>query len=1428
MANITVTVDTPSITIDETNTTVNVASTESNIVVGTTADVANSDIRAALSVTDTGGDGSLTYSTVTGVFTYTGSSDADKNTWLATKSTSNLSEGTNLYYTTARANSAIAAYTGAATNLTGNVITTANISGAYILGDGSQLTNIPGHLTNAQVKTYIEANGLGASANLTTTANVSGTNFIGNVVGNVTGAPSSLAGLDTDDLSEGSSNLYWTTARGNAQTLAYTGALPNLTDNVITTADLTSNKLILKKHGSAGNANVQIRIDRSDQVVYDGDVTLTYDDNGSSGHLSLKGTDFDASDPDSIHGTLNGFIIETANVLTGNIYNTVSGYGEPILQVGGTSEDRNEPPSDGEVITDKILTNLIKGSNLTTANLSIEARRIDIGPTYGTTDSWLYQTGANSIASFQTLGATDASFQTLAISPGNVGISGTLFANLVTLYDTLSSNSNITTTANVTGAYILGDGSALTNIPAAASNTQVTTYIEANGLDASANLTTSANVSGAYILGDGSALTNIPGHLTNAQVKTYIESNGLGASANLTTTANVSGGNILGIVKGEVDSTSNITTTANVSGANFLGNVTGNVTGAPSSLAGLDTDDLAEGGTNLYYTTARANTAIGAYTGAVINLTGNITTTANIQGGKLVGTEIDSNANITTTANVSAGNVISTFIGNITGNVTGSPSSLAGLDTDDLAEGGTNLYYTTARANTAIGAYTGNLTAVATTGNITTTANVSGAYILGDGSALTNIPGHLSNAQVTTYIEANGLDGTANLITTANIGGGNVLTDHIISDSGQPLQLKGQTDGILLDKTISSVESRIVDVDTTGYSVMSADFHTAAIVSDTVASLYTTLTATSGSPTLTAYNMTALPNYIYAIQEQGPATYTGYGAWGQTSLEAAIGALGGNLPGWTLYQVGGSTISLFPAGAHVVSISGSTITMSENAIATATGGVILYPGAFTSHNLNIGFIVSRLNVGTVVDYAGIVPWWNSYATSETLANVTMDRVSYGDATADLANVVMRNIADLTVSNASAVRTPRAILVGESATPDLLSIGTTFVQPATSTLGVTVEQDGLTDFGDVETTPPLKFMFNNFMDNSLAGYTTYPLWAEFLGETGNATVDMPYLGAPSFNFKLGGGTKSATTGTSAGEIPGRITWNTSTGTLFTGVDQFNPPASITTMVGGTGVTATMANVDMHFQSTYPTSYRNGANVDLGSIPRTFLSSSAGNTVIAAKTDGKITLRPVRDYGDTATTTSFIENRYAPNLHEYHEFLGAGFLSGREGTLVEIQPKSGSTNGSTSDFNYDSKGDATLRLTTHEANSSIKQQYDITSDQGTGNIAIIDVTNSRTIMEGDTDDVGMIMYGIKEIHGDTSDGFGVGGIILHTQGITQPVAIGSSVFNLYSRTTTEINAIVVDADNEGDILYNSTESKIVFYNGSAWRKLSDEAM
>jgi hypothetical protein len=94
------------------------------------------------------------------------------------------------------------------------------------------------------------------------------------------------------------------------------------------------------------------------------------------------------------------------------------------------------------------------------------------------------------------------------------------------------------------------------------------------------------------------------------------------------------------------------------------------------------------------------------------------------------------------------------FIGNLTGNVTGAPSSLAGLDTDDLAEG-SNLYYTNTRARASLGVTDsggdGSLTYNSGTGIYTYTGpSLAEAQARIDNSA-SNVRAHFSAGTNTTY-----------------------------------------------------------------------------------------------------------------------------------------------------------------------------------------------------------------------------------------------------------------------------------------------------------------------------------------------------------------------------------------------------------------------------------------------------------------------------------------------------------------------------------------------------------------------------------------------------------------------------------------------------------------------------------------------------
>ena len=95
-----------------------------------------------------------------------------------------------------------------------NITTT----GGYFIGDGSKLTGTANNLKgwNDASFGYVDVSGNltvlsilnGNSA--TFTANVTAPSFLGNLTGNVTGTVSSLSNQNTDNLREGSTNLYCT------------------------------------------------------------------------------------------------------------------------------------------------------------------------------------------------------------------------------------------------------------------------------------------------------------------------------------------------------------------------------------------------------------------------------------------------------------------------------------------------------------------------------------------------------------------------------------------------------------------------------------------------------------------------------------------------------------------------------------------------------------------------------------------------------------------------------------------------------------------------------------------------------------------------------------------------------------------------------------------------------------------------------------------------------------------------------------------------------------------------------------------------------------------------------------------------------------------------------------------------------------------
>ena len=197
-----------------------------------------------------------------------------------------------------------------------------------------------------------------------------------------------------------------------------------------------------------------------------------------------------------------------------------------------------------------------------------------------------------------------------------------------------------------------------------------------------------------------------------------------GASAD-ETRAHFSAGTGVAVANGEFSIGQSVATDASVAFKKVTANLTGNVTGTVSSIANHDTDVLAEGLTNKYFTDARARSAMSVvdaggdgsmsynsttgavtYTGPSASETrahfSGTTNQVTLNNGVLSLPQSISSTNDVQFNKVTA-NVTGNLTGNVSGNVTGTVSSIANHDTTDLSEGD-NKYFTDARARSAMSA----------------------------------------------------------------------------------------------------------------------------------------------------------------------------------------------------------------------------------------------------------------------------------------------------------------------------------------------------------------------------------------------------------------------------------------------------------------------------------------------------------------------------------------------------------------------------------------------------------------------------------------------------------------------------------------------------------------------------------------------------
>jgi hypothetical protein len=593
--------------------------------------------------------------------------------------------------------------------------------------------------------------------------------FIGNLTGNVTGTVSSLSNQDTDSLSEGSSNLYFTNTRADARIAAASiGALSDVTLSSTTTGD------ILRYNGSAF-VNEPLNLGTDTEGNYVADIT-------AGAGLATTGSAGEGQSP----------------TLSVNVDDSSIEIDTDTLQVKALG------------ITDAMLAGSISNSKLTNNTITVTDGANSTATALGGTITFTGGAGVDIAESSGTLTFTadlgeittdlneridDRIGSGMVVGGDGVDVAYDDSANTFTLSADLSEITEAFT--DKVGTMFSGGTETLITVTYDDTNNRFNLVVDndlANYSNTNTAFITLGSISVTDSGGDGSL--------------SYDNSNGVitytGPSA-AETRAHFSAGTGITLSSGEISIPQVITTSSDVVfnqvTADLVGNVTGNVTGTVSSLSNQDTDNLTEGSSNLYFTNARARGSVSvtdsggdgslAYnsTTGVITYTGpsaaevqaHITagtgvsiSSGEVAIGQAVATTSDVNfATVTTTGNVTVGGdltvsgtqtiintetltvddniiilnsnaastptenagievergdssnktflwnetddkwtigsetfVAGTFEGALTGNVTGTVSSIANHSTSDLSEG-TNLYYTDARAQASITGGTG-------------------------------------------------------------------------------------------------------------------------------------------------------------------------------------------------------------------------------------------------------------------------------------------------------------------------------------------------------------------------------------------------------------------------------------------------------------------------------------------------------------------------------------------------------------------------------------------------------------------------------------------------------------------------------------------------------------------------------------------------
>tara|TARA_R100001463_G_scaffold3208_1_gene13158 strand:- start:4931 stop:7627 length:2697 start_codon:yes stop_codon:yes gene_type:complete len=479
--NFTITNDSPDQTVSlSAGTGITVSGTYPNFTIANSgAGIALTD----LSATDAGGLGSFSYNNGSGVFTYTGPSDSDVRTLISV------------------------------TDAGGDGSLAYNNSSGVITYTGPSSSEVQAHIT----KTYVDGLGIAAStaATLATPRTINGTSFDG----------SANISFDTDSVSEGSSNLYYTAERvdDQANTLiqAGTGISKTYDDagGTLTIANTSPDQTVAITGGTGITAsgtypNFTITNSAPDQTVaLTGGSNVTVSGTYPSFTIAATDTQTDSFKTISVSGQSDIVADSSTDTLTmaaGSNVTLTTNAGTDTLTIAATDTNTTYSAGTGLALAGTTFSLDAGLNNLTDVNLtSPAAGHILI---YDNTNSYFENatlTAGSNITITEGDGAiTIAATNTNTDSFKTISVSGQsdLVADSATDTLTIAAGSNVTLTTNA--------GTDTLTIAATDTNT---TYTAGSGLTLAGtefSLTNNSVTIGGSSLALGGSLTATSGSLT--------------------------------------------------------------------------------------------------------------------------------------------------------------------------------------------------------------------------------------------------------------------------------------------------------------------------------------------------------------------------------------------------------------------------------------------------------------------------------------------------------------------------------------------------------------------------------------------------------------------------------------------------------------------------------------------------------------------------------------------------------------------------------------------------------------------------------------------------------------------------------------------------------------------------------------------------